>query len=203
MRKPSRSAGKAMSGAGRNPMSVTFARTGERRYAVRAAAEGLPAVEKNPAPGYDPLMPHDMQHFIVERALGIDGAIFGQLAAGGTARTFHAVTAPADARQASRARRKQERRSSRLMSGHREDCARSERATYVCWHDWLSHAEEPALRAQALRMKETATSILRRMPPEERALFTPQMLAEIRSEFSRLSRRWSVLKVGDSFAEQW
>jgi hypothetical protein len=58
----------------RKPMSVTFARTGERHYAVRATVEGLPVLEMNPAPGYDALMPHDLRHFIVERALGIDGA---------------------------------------------------------------------------------------------------------------------------------
>jgi hypothetical protein len=25
---------------------------------------------------------------------------------------------------------------------------RSERATFVCWHDWLQHAEDAALRAR-------------------------------------------------------
>jgi hypothetical protein len=59
-------------------------------------------MQMSPAPGYDTFMPHDLQHFIVERALGIDGAIFGQLAAGGTARTFHAIGAPGDLRAASR-----------------------------------------------------------------------------------------------------
>src|SRR5262245_27998848 len=130
----------------RRRMSVTFVRTGERRYAVRVAVEGMPDVEMNPAPGYDPVMPHDLQHFIVERALGIDGAIYGQLAAGGTAGTFHAIARSQGFREASRERRKQDRRSSRLMSGHLEDCARSERATYICWHDWLGHSKEPAHR---------------------------------------------------------
>jgi hypothetical protein len=84
-------------------MSVTFVRTGERCYAVRAAVEGMPIVEMDPAPGYDALVPHDLQHFIVERALGIEGAIYGQLlaecqlemhptkAVGGTAGTFHTI----------------------------------------------------------------------------------------------------------------
>jgi hypothetical protein len=43
----------------------------------------------DPAPGYDPRLPHDAAHFIVENELEITGAIFGQLAAGGTANTFH------------------------------------------------------------------------------------------------------------------
>lgn len=187
----------------RKTMLVTFTRTGERRYAVRAAVEGLPDVEMNPAPGYDPLMPHDLQHFIVERSLGIDGAIYGQLAAGGTAGTFHAVTRSTDSRAASRDRRKRDRRSSRLMSGHVEDCARSERATYVCWHDWLSHSPEQALRAKALTMTATARSILEGMSREERAVFAPEKLREIRSDFSMLSARWSVLKIGAGFTEPW
>ena len=41
------------------------------------------------APGFDPRTPHDLQHFIVEQELGIKLGIFGQLAAGGTAGTFH------------------------------------------------------------------------------------------------------------------
>jgi hypothetical protein len=187
----------------RKPMSVTFVRTGERRYAVRVAVEGTPDMEMNPAPGYDPVMPHDLQHFIVERALGIDGAIYGQLAAGGTAGTFHVVAKSRGFREASRERRKRDRRSSRLMSNHLEDCARSERATYVCWHDWLGHSKEPAQRAKALTMTKTVKSMLGTMPREERALFTPERLREIRSHFSALSERWSALKIGEGFTEQW
>lgn len=184
-------------------MLVTFARTGERRYAVRAAAEGLPVMAMDPAPGYDPLMPHDLQHFIVERALGIDGAIYGQLAAGGTAGTFHGTAEARDPRAASRERRRRDRRSSRLMSGHEEDCARSERATYVCWQNWLGHSEDPALRAKALTMNATARSILLGMQSDERALFTPGKLSEIRSRFSTLSARWSTLQIGESLTERW
>jgi hypothetical protein len=184
-------------------MLVTFTRKGERRYAVRASVEGLPDVEMNPAPGYDPLIPHDLRHFIVERALGVDGAIYGQLAAGGTAGTFHAVSRPAEPRAAARARRRLDRRSRRLMAGHEEDCARSERAAYVCCHDWLSHASEPALRAKALAMAATARSILEGMPAEERARFTPAKLSEIRSRFSELGARWSRLAIGESFTEPW
>jgi hypothetical protein len=159
--------------------------------------------EMNPAPGYDPLMPHDLQHFIVERALGIDGAIYGQLAAGGTVGTFRTRATSSEPRAASRERRKQGRRSSRLMSSHVEDCARSERATYVCWHDWLSHARDPALRAKARAMNAAAQSVLQGMPHEERALFTAEKLSEIRSQFSALSARWWKLKIGEAFTEPW
>jgi hypothetical protein len=184
-------------------MTVTFLRTGERRYAVRAAVEGMPAVEMNPAPGYDALVPHDLQHFIVERALGIDRAIYGQLAAGGTAGTFRAAGVSMSPREASRDRRRRDRKSSKLMSGQQVDCARSERATYVCWHDWLSHSEDPALRARALKMRETSEGILLAMPREERALYTAEKLTEIRAQFSRLGECWSSLKIGEGFTEHW
>ena len=89
------------------------------------------------------------------------------------------------------------------MSSHEEDCARSERATYVCWHDWLSHSKEPALRAKGLAMTPTAKSILQAMPEKERTSFTPEKLSEIRSQFSALSQRWSMLKIGEAFTEPW
>ena len=68
-------------------MRVTFTRTGERRYKVSVEGKGLVPSELDPAPGYDPLLPHDMAHFVVENSLGLMG-VFGQLAEGGNAHTF-------------------------------------------------------------------------------------------------------------------
>jgi hypothetical protein len=195
--------GAAMTTVRRNPMSVTFLRTGERHYAVRAALAGRGIVEMNPAPGYDPFMPHDLQHFIVERALGIQGGIFGQLAAGGDARCFRVVPDRPDARAASRENRRRARKGRHLMSSHRSDSMRSERATYICWYDWLSHSDDPRLRAKALKMGQTAGSMLARIAVDERASFTPQKMLEIRSQFQRLSERWSVLGIGESITEPW
>ncbi|WP_291690363.1 hypothetical protein [Bradyrhizobium sp.] len=187
----------------RKPMSVTFIRTGERRYAVRATTADGQAVQMDPAPGYDPLMPHDLQHFIVERCLGIEGGIFGRLAAGGTAGTFHATATGGDAREASRRRRKRAARDGRLMPSLADDYARSERATYVCWHDWLAHSDRPESRARAVGMREGAAGMLARMPPRERAEYSERKRAEIRREFQRLSERWTTLAVGESFTEPW
>jgi hypothetical protein len=50
-------------------MEVKFRRTGERRYALTIHRENLPPLEFG-GPGYDPLMPHDLQHLIVESELG-------------------------------------------------------------------------------------------------------------------------------------
>ncbi|MGJ4944430.1 hypothetical protein ACQR1W_27955 [Bradyrhizobium sp. HKCCYLS1011] len=55
----------------RKSMSVSFIRTGERRYPVRATLDDGRVLEMNPAPGFDPWMPHDLQHFIVEKCLGL------------------------------------------------------------------------------------------------------------------------------------
>ena len=182
-------------------MFVTFVRTGERRYAVRAAVEGKAVVEMSPAPGYDPLVPHDLQHFIVERALGIEGAVFGQLAAGGTAGTFHVVGAGGGPRRA-RENRKRAGKQAKLTF-HRDDPARSERATYVCWHSWLSQSNDPTLRAKARAMQEAVRRMLQGMPADERALYSAAKQAEIRAEFERLSERWSKLSVGESLTEPW
>jgi hypothetical protein len=187
----------------RKTMMVAFIRTGERRYAVRAMPEGAPPLEMNPAPGFDPLMPHDLQHFIVEKHLRIEGGVFGRLAAGGTAKSFHALANDLSPREVSRLRRKQEARDRRLMPDRTDDYARSERATYVCWHDWLSHASDAALRSRATEMRESANGLLRQMSSTERASYTADKLREIRAEFERLSACWSALRVGDSLVERW
>ena len=182
-------------------MSVTFVRTGERRYAVRATVEGKAVVEMSPSPGYDPMVPHDLQHFIVERALGIEGAVFGQLAAGGTAGTFHVVGTGGSSQRARESRRRAGKQAK--LTFHRDDPARSERATYICWHSWLSQSNDRTLRAKARAMQETVRSMLQGMPADERALYSADRLAEIRAEFERLSKRWSKLNVGESFTEPW
>jgi hypothetical protein len=192
-----------MTKARRKSMSVTFVRTGVRRYAVRADIGGSERVQMDQAPGYDPLMPHDLQHFIVEKCLGIEGGIFGRLAAGGTAKTFHATVEGGSAREASRIRRKQAARDKKILPQQTDDYARSERATYLCWQDWLQHAANPAMRSRAVEMRQGADGMLARMTPTERASFTAEKRAQIRQEFQRLSERWSSLAVGESFTEPW
>ncbi|MGC2776564.1 MAG: hypothetical protein WA418_13135, partial [Bradyrhizobium sp.] len=131
------------------------------------------------------------------------GAVFGRLAAGGTAGTFHAVSQGRSPRDASRLRRKHAAKDARLMPERSEDYARSERATYVCWQDWLQHAADPALQARGAEMAQAARSILNRMSSAERAIYTPARCAAIRHEFARLSERWVALAVGESLSEPW
>ena len=145
-------------------MLVTFIRTGERRYAVRVTLDGEQTVQMDPAPGYDPWMPHDLQHFIVEKCLGIEGGIFGRLAAGGTAKTFHAIADGRNTREASRARRKQAARDKKILPTQTKDYMRSERATFICWHDWLRHSADTSLLGRAGGMRENPSGMLASLP---------------------------------------
>jgi hypothetical protein len=63
-------------------MRVTFRKTGLRRYGVWVERERGPALMGDPAPGFDEFLPHDLLHFVAEAEWGLDGAVFGPLAAG-------------------------------------------------------------------------------------------------------------------------
>ena len=65
-------------------MNVIFTKTGERRYSVRVERDRAPALWIRSAPGYDDYLPHDVLHFVAEAEFGLDGAVFGDLAAAGT-----------------------------------------------------------------------------------------------------------------------
>jgi len=146
-------------------MKVEFHRTGERRYAFVAYREGLPPFRLDPAAGFDPFMPHDMLHFIVEKELKICRGVFGQIAEGGSAAAFlPGEASAADKKENARIRRGIKRKSRKLANDGQDDCARSERATYICWYDWLVHSSNSAHRNRAAEMRDTAQSILGGMP---------------------------------------
>jgi hypothetical protein len=70
-------------------VKVEFKRTGRRRYMIRTTVDGQAALIMDPGPGYDSIATHDLFHYVVERELGVDLGIFGQLAASGDAGTFY------------------------------------------------------------------------------------------------------------------
>src|SRR5215213_4198492 len=110
----------------KQPMTLVFRRTGERRYAVEAHRDGFPDLEMNPAPGYDPRMPHDMMHLVVEAQLGLTRGVFGQLAAGGNAGTFHLfVKSDQGSRATARASKRVKTRGEKLLKDGANDCAQS------------------------------------------------------------------------------
>ena len=164
-------------------MIVVFRRTGQRRYAVEAKREQFPDLEMNPAPGYDPFMPHDLMHLVVEAQLGLRHGIFGQLAAGGDAGTFHApFTTNKTSRELSRIRRRVKARGKKLLSEGRDESVQSERAAFICWNEWMARSKSSNRTSPTLDDKK---------------------MNEICVHLDQLSSRWSKLEVGESMAVSW
>src|SRR5258705_1082535 len=115
-------------------MKVTFTRTAERRYRVSVEGPGVVSSWMEPAPGYDARLPHDMAHFVVENELGIAGGVFGQLAAGGLANTFH----PFDLQS----RRKFSKRDNRIAAINRPDTMLSEKIVWLACQAWNNELDE-------------------------------------------------------------
>jgi len=109
-------------------MRVTFTRIHERGYSVTVDGPGLDPVRMQSAPGYHARLPHDPAHFIVENELGIEGGVFGQLAAGGTANTFFS--------QDARSQRKARKRGAQIAKANKKDALFSEHAIYAAQSRW-------------------------------------------------------------------
>jgi len=175
-------------------MEIQFQRTGERRYAVRIHRKSLPPVEMNPAPGYDPVMPHDLLHLVVESELGLRHGIFGQIAEGGDAGTFRSVpTGDENPREAARRRRRAAKRGEKLLREGRQESAQSEHATYVCLYEWLARSADPKRRKLAAEMA----------PPAGGRALTEDVLARVCRRLDELSARWSHLDIGQSLTVMW
>src|SRR4051812_18651117 len=106
-------------------MQVEFRKTGQRRYAVTVYRDDSTVAIMDPAPGFDPLMPHDLLHFLVEQELNITKGIFGQLVSRGSAGTFRDAPASPEKRSESRIRRKRTKVDKRLLKEGANDCDRS------------------------------------------------------------------------------
>lgn len=184
-------------------MVIHFLRTGEKRYAVEIEREGHPLLEMNPAPGFDARVPHDMMHMIVEAVLGLDRAVFGQLAAGGDAGSFHIKNeSNASGKDHSRLRRKQKKRGESIRSKENGHFAVSENATYVCWHEWLSRSDRAKDRNKALSMRTNAAHIWDRMPVADRKRLQ-NALDKTCDHLDVLSVAWSGLKAGRRISVRW
>jgi hypothetical protein len=123
-------------------MKVTFTRTAERRYRVSIEGPGIEPLSMEPAPGYDDRLPHDAAHFIVEKALGIRGGIFGQLAARGSAGgTFRS--------EVQTQRRKAKKRGEAIAKANRGDALFSEHAVYAAQSRWENAAIIPDTKIPA------------------------------------------------------
>ncbi len=129
-------------------MEVTFVRRA-RRYEVAIRREHGAALVPRTAPGFDERMPHDLAHYLVEEQLGLELAVFGQLAAGGEG-VF--VPAPADRSVTSR------RTAARLAAAGRDDMRRSEAAVGECVAAWSGR---PGARPAGLTAAERARVVRR------------------------------------------
>jgi hypothetical protein len=154
-------------------MNVTFTKTGERRYRVLVEGPGVVTAQMDPAPGYDPLLPHDMAHFVVEHTLGLDG-VFGQLAKGGHAHTFRPVDKPKSSRAA--------RRGDRISAASRRDAELSEKVIFLAQRTWS-------------RGDLTDVPTIKNVSAADISL--------ICAEFERVSATWSTLTVGESMTLVW
>lgn len=185
-------------------MILVFRRTGQRRYAVEAQRAGFPVLEMNPAPGYDPLMPHDLMHLVVEAQLGLQHGIFGQLASGGDAGSFHLhVGSDEGSRKIARARRRVSTRGKKLLKKGMDEALISERATYICWHEWLARSSSREQRAQSAAMAQQSAEVKNTTGAAELRALNARKLDEICAHLDELSARWSRLEVGQSMAVSW
>ena len=185
-------------------MILVFRRTGQRRYAVEAQRAGFPDVVMNPAPGFDPRMPHDLMHLVVEAQLGLTRGIFGQLATGGDAGTFHIpAKAGADSRKLARTRKRVSARGKRLLKVGRDDCAQSERATYICWQEWLARSSSLEGRKESRAMAQQAREVRDTASGNELRLLNDRKLDEICTHLDQLSAHWLQLRVGESMSVAW
>lgn len=178
-------------------MDVQFRKTGERRYAVTILRENQAPLEMNPAPGYDPMMPHDLLHLIVESELGLQQGIYGQIAQGGTAGTFHPTASTGqNLRETKRLRKRLAKRGEKLLHEGRQESAASEQATYICLQEWLSRSRQSATRQQT----KQATR-----PPAmtEGFSLSEERLERILARMDELSSQWAGLKIGESMTIRW
>ncbi len=160
-------------------MEVTFTRTGERRYRVTARREKAPDAFMEPAPGFDPFLPHDLVHFVVECEWRLENGIFGQLAAGGDAGTFRTVE-PEE-------RRKWRRRGERVREAAGDDSAKSEQLAHLADIAWKARRGRPLDAAELEAVQE----------------LDPATLDRVLARFDELAEGWHSLQVGRSLTLPW
>ena len=184
-------------------MYLVFRRTGARQYAVEARREKSPDLEMDPAPGFDPFIPHDLMHLVVEAQLGLTSGIFGQLAIGGDAGSFRPIAPEHQSPKAmARLRRHQQARGKTLLRTGRTECAQSERATYLCLHEWRRRSGKLSFK-DSYSMSQESNQIKNISPVSEMEALDEKRLDSICRHLDELSSVWSNLNVGESMSVSW
>lgn len=164
-------------------MKVSFVKTADRRYGVLVERERAPEVVMHPAPGYDDYLPHDLLHFVAEAEWKLNGAVFGQLAAGGDAGTFF----PVDQSQVARAMRQRKRHKRRAG---KPKGRRSEVLANILDHAWNARRGRKPLPRD---WKEQLDS----------ARVSRERLESVLDRLDELAARWHSLRVGDQLTLEW
>lgn len=171
-------------------MRVIFRRTGTRRYAVVVEVPGQATQTMNPAPGFDDYIPHDLVHYVVEAALGLDNGVFGRAARGGG--TFYAAETAGNSRERARQRRKQAQREAGLSRerSNAEQLETSERIAYLSDIAWRRrHGQRPDLSYTP--------------PSEPISALDAARIERVVSALDELAPRWHQLSTGDELAFTW
>jgi hypothetical protein len=111
----------------------------ERRYDIYVERDRATDLFMRSAPGYDDWLPHDVLHFVAESEYGLDGGVFGHLAAGGNARIF----IPVDPKETAKIWRHARMKKVRLPDGRR-----SEELAGQLERGWRARTLEPGLLAR-------------------------------------------------------
>jgi hypothetical protein len=125
-------------------VKVTFVKKGARRYSVVVERERYPDLWCGSI-GYDESLPHDLLHFVAEAEFGLDGGVFGDLAAGGNARIFQSF----DPELTTKLWRRQRIRRTRLPDGRR-----SEQLAWKLEQGWRKRTLAPGLQRQLDELAE-------------------------------------------------
>ena len=162
-------------------MLVRFLKLGPRHYGVLVERKSGPWVILEPAPGYDDFLPHDLLHFVAEAEFGLDGAIFGQLAAGGDPGLF----VPVDGRLRGKWLRSRKLRKKERPRGRRSEA--------------LAATLDAAWRARTGRapLPEYWDVVL------AEARVEPDRLAVVLASVDDLAKRWHKLQIGGSLTLEW
>jgi len=79
----------------------------------------------------------------------------------------------------------------------------SERATYICWYEWLARSPLAERRKAARGMSEQANHIRGTAPANEMRALNEKNIELICRHLDELSSHWSRLAVGESMAVRW
>lgn len=174
-------------------MKVAFRKTGERRYAVTVAVDGKPAQTVDPAPGFDPLIPHDLVHYTVEAVAGHTSGVFGRAARGAGTFLVREAAVGMSARDLQRARRHQQKREAsvaRRDAASNGDMATSERLAAVC---------DLVFRRRAGQIAD----VLRAPPELPTSREESRIVTQVVERLEVLAPLWRALPVGAALAFTW